>query len=176
MMGRVLIVVLLLSAIFAGGAMYYLQVYGFYEEVAASGEGDVMLTSVATGAPEAIAYDGFEAIDADSSPIRYRACFETEMSAAMLTESYVVYDDAVPLVAPGWFDCFDARAVGEALEEGRATAFLGTENIKYGIDRVVAITEGGQGYVWHQINRCGEEVFDGNAAPEGCPEPPERTE
>jgi hypothetical protein len=43
----------------------------------------------------------------------------------------------------------------------------------YGVDRVVAITEDGRGYVWHQINRCGEVVFDGQAAPDDCPEPPQ---
>jgi hypothetical protein len=45
--------------------------------------------------------------------------------------------------------------------------------VSYGIDRIVAITEDGRGYVWHQINDCGEVVFDGEPAPENCPEPPE---
>ena len=59
-----------------------------------------------------------------------------------------------------------------ALESGTALAFLGTENIVYGIDRVVAITDTGRGYVWHQINACGERVFDGDPPPPGCPPPP----
>ncbi|MEO0692827.1 MAG: DUF6446 family protein, partial [Pseudomonadota bacterium] len=29
---------------------------------------------------------------------------------------------------------------------------------------------------WHQINACGEEVFDGNPPPDGCPPVPEGTE
>ena len=115
-----------------------------------------------------------EGIDADSSPLRYRACFTTPMSTAMMTETYVLYDDAVPLNAPDWFDCFDATEVGEALESGQALAFMGTENIVYGFDRVVAVMEDGRGFVWHQINHCGEEVFDGNPPPPGCPPPPER--
>ena len=82
---------------------------------------------------------------------------------------------AVPLNAPGWFDCFDAAEIGAALEDGTAIAFLGTANVVYGFDRIVAVTDDGRGFVWHQINHCGEEVFDGNPPPEGCPPPPERT-
>jgi hypothetical protein len=60
-----------LSALLAGGAMYYLQVYAFYEEIAATGD-DVHLVSFVSGEPEPILYENFQAIDADSSPIRYR--------------------------------------------------------------------------------------------------------
>ena len=176
MIGKVLIVVILASAIIAGALMYYLQVYGFYDEVQQTGESDVLLTTVTGGAPEAILAENFQGIDAESSPLRYRACFQTPMSQAMLTETYELYDDPVPLVAPDWFECFDAAAIGEALETGEAMAFLGTGNIIYGFDRVVAILPDGQGFVWHQMNECGEEVFDGNPPPPGCPPPPERTE
>ena len=174
MNGKVIAVFLALSGIIAGGAMYYLQVYGFYEPVEAQAEGGVQMTTVTGGTPEPILYETFEGIDADSSPLRYRACFTTPMSTAMMTETYVLYDDAVPLNAPDWFDCFDATEVGEALESGQALAFMGTENIVYGFDRVVAVMEDGRGFVWHQINHCGEEGFDGNPPPPGCPPPPER--
>ena len=63
--------------------------------------------------------------------------------------------------------------VGTALENGEAIAFLSVENVTYGIDRVAAILPDGRGVLWHQINRCGEVVFDGRPAPENCPEPPE---
>jgi hypothetical protein len=172
-MGKFLAGAILISALVAGAAMYYLQVYHFYEEVAATGTDDVQLTSLVSGAPEPVLYDEFQAIDADSSPIRYRACFTTPMSHAMLTETSEMFERAEPLNAPGWFDCFDAQALGAALEDGRALAFLGQKDIQYGIDRIVAITEDGKGYVWHQINRCGEVVFDGQPAPEDCPEPPQ---
>ncbi|SEL08019.1 hypothetical protein SAMN05443999_103248 [Roseovarius azorensis] len=172
-MGRILAVAILVTALMAGAAMYYLQVYHFYEEVAADGANDVLLTSLATGSPEPALYEDFRAIDADSSPIRYRACFTTPMSHAMLSETYEIYEAAEPLTAPGWFDCYDAGAIGQALEEGRALAFLGQRDVIYGVDRVVAITEDGRGYAWHQINRCGRVVFDGQPAPEDCPEPPQ---
>jgi hypothetical protein len=94
----------------------------------------------------------------------------------MLTETYQPYEGAEPLVAPGWFDCFDADEIGAALSEGTAMAFMGTENQSYGIDRIVAILPDGRGFAWHQINHCGEVVFDGRPAPEDCPEPPAETD
>ena len=172
-MGKIMAAFILVTALVAGGSMYYLQVYHFYEPVEVTGTDDVMMTPLISQVPEPVLYENFEAIDADSSPIRYRACFTTQMSHAMLTETYVLYDRAEPLTAPGWFECFDAEAIGAELEEGTALAFMGTENVLYGIDRVVVVTQDGRGYAWQQINACGEVVFDGNRAPEGCPTPPE---
>jgi len=175
-MGKVLVVFLVVSAAIAGVAMYYLQVYAFYDEVPVSSEGSVQLTNLSTDAPEPILYEDFQGIDADSSPLRYRACFTTSMSEALLTETYVIYDNPIPNVAPGWFDCFDAPAIGAALEAGEATAYLGHFNITYGFDRVVAIDGAGNGFVWHQINACGTAAFDGDPLPPGCPPPPEAAE
>lgn len=173
-MGKVLTVFLVASAVIAGVAMYYLQVYAYYEEVTPNGENDVQLTSLATQAPESILYENFEAIDAESSPLRYRACFTTPMSLGLLTENYEIYENAVPTVAPGWFECFDAKAVGAALESDETIPFLGTANIVYGFDRVVAIDGDGKGFVWHQLNACGEASFDGDPLPPECPPPPIR--
>lgn len=156
--------------------MYYLQVYGFYEEVQATNDGDVQLTDLSSGVPEAILYENFKAIDSDSSPLRYRACFETSMSQALLTETYEIYDNPVPNNAPGWFECFDAQAIGAALEESTAIGFMGTFNITYGFDRVVAVMEDGKGYVWHQMNDCGKAAFDGDPLPPHCPPQPENGE
>ncbi len=172
MLGRIVIGVVLMSALIAGMAMYYLQVYAFYDEVSAGPE-DVVLTSLFSGQPEPILFEDFKAIDSDSSPIRFRACFETPTSLALMTETYVIFDDAEPLVAPGWFDCFDAEAIGADLATGNAVAFMGAENITYGIDRIVAVYPDGRAFAWNQINACGEVVFDGDPLPEGCPTPPE---
>ncbi|PWG17211.1 DUF6446 family protein [Salibaculum griseiflavum] len=164
---------IVLTAIVAGVSLYYLQVYAYYDEVSAEEAGEVQLTSVVSGQPEIIPYENFEGIDSNSSPIRFRACFETPLSQALLTETYVISDDAVPLNGPDWFACYDAQEIGAALESGEAIGFVGVENIEYGIDRVVAIMTDGRGFVWHQINRCGEVVFDGEPVPDDCPEPPE---
>lgn len=159
-----------MSAAFVGGAVYYLQIYHFYEMKGASGQEDVLLNSKLTGRLEPLAHTNFTSIDATSSPIRYRACFKTDLNPQRLVDEYRQYAGAEPLSAPGWFDCFDAKAIGAALGNGKATAFLGQSNVQYGVDRVVAITESGSGYIWHQINKCGDAVFNGREKPEECPE------
>lgn len=166
MNGKFIGIVILISAIVAGAGLYYLQIYGFYEAVA---EEEVTLVSLTSEQPEPILFDNFQAIDADSSPIRYRACFTTSQSLAFLTESYVLIDEATPRNAPGWFDCFDAAAIGAELEAGTALTFLGGKNVAFGVDRIVAITEDGRGYVWHELNDCGEKAYDGTIVGEECP-------
>jgi hypothetical protein len=137
-------------ALIAGVAIYWLQLYAFYDEVSA--EDGLRMTNLVTGQPEVVLYESFEGIDADSSPLRYRSCFTTTMSLAMLTETFESYEEATPLTAPGWFDCFDAVQIGADIEQGNALAFLGERNIKDGVDRVVAIYPDGRGYAWHQLN------------------------
>jgi Family of unknown function (DUF6446) len=174
MTGRFVIGAIMVIALAAGAAMYYLQVYAFYDPVEPASAGAEMRLTTIAGVVEPILSDGFEGIDSQSSPIRFRACFTTPQSVAMLTETYKTYPAAVPLTAPAWFDCFDAKAIGAALEQGEAIAFLGEENITYGIDRVVAVFGDGRAYAWHQINACGRVVFNGEPAPAGCPPVPER--
>jgi hypothetical protein len=167
--GKIFAGFIVITALLAGAAMYYLQVYAYYDEVQANSPAAEIRMTTVDGVAEPVMIEGFEGIDAESSPIRFRACFRTPQSMAMLTETYRVYDSAVPLTAPSWFGCFDAQAIGLALEEGRAVAYMGEENIEYGIDRVIAIMDDGRAFAWNQINRCGAVVFKGEPAPEGCP-------
>jgi len=171
-MGKVLSIGILAAALIAGVAMYYLQVYHFYEKVRpASGGGTVtMRITLASGETRTLPVRDFEGIDADSSPIRFRACFRTELPPGA---DPVAYGAAEPLNAPGWFDCFDAGAIGAALQDGSARAYLSEAHITYGIDRVIAVYPDGRAFAWHQINHCGEVVFDGQPAPDDCPEPPQ---
>lgn len=165
MIGRLAAVALLLVAVLAGGVMYYLQVYGFYDRLPAPAS----LTIATPEGPVEIAVRGFEGIDSDSSPIRYRACFTTDPDAPL-----PAYEDrAIPLNAPGWFSCFDAPRIGAALASGEARAVLLEGHVRYGIDRVAASFPDGRVYAWTQINRCGTALFDGNPLPPGCPPPPQ---
>ncbi|WP_170412117.1 DUF6446 family protein [Ruegeria atlantica] len=173
MTGKVLAIVLLISAAAAGIGMYYLQIYGFYYDVEAKPGQDVLLMTDGAEAPAPISYTAFQAIDADSSPIRYRACFETDLTLEKIEQTYVMVENAEPLTAPGWFDCFDAVAVADALKSGEAKAFLGAKNIHFGVDRIVAVTKDGKGYVWHALNNCGEKAYDGTVIGEECPPRPE---
>jgi hypothetical protein len=176
MTGRAVILATLILALIAGAALYYLQVYAYYTEVAAEEAGGVRMTLAATGVAEDIPFADFRGIDSNSSPIRFRACFTTPLAEADLAARFVPYPDPTPLIAPGWFDCFDAEAIGAALESGEARAYLGVGDIRWGIDRVVAILPDGRGFAWHQINPCGAVVFNGEPAPAGCPPQPEGAE
>jgi hypothetical protein len=171
--GRVAVSVIVLTAVIGGATLWYTAERAYYEPVAFTPGAEIRLVPLTGSQPEAILVDGIEGIDADSSPIKFRACFTTPLSLAMLTETYRPYDKAEPLVAPAAFPCFDAKAIGGALETGEALAFLSEPNITYGVDRVVAVTGDGRGFAWHQINACGKQVFDGRPAPEGCPPVPE---
>lgn len=143
--------IVLISAI-AGAAIYWLQVHAFYEPARFEPGAEIRLTPIIGDTPEVILAENVQGIDAQSSPLRFRACFQTPLSQAMLTETYRVYEDAVPLVAPGWFDCFDAEKIGLALERGEAIAFLSERDIVPGVDRVVAVFADGKAFAWHQLN------------------------
>lgn len=132
----------------------------------------IALTRQDSGVAEALVLPDLQAIDATSSPIRFRACFTAPLSLTALRETYVPYEAAQPRIAPGWFGCFDAPRLGGDLQAGRAQAFLGVADVAYGIDLVVAVDAQGRGYAWHQINPCGEKVFEGDPAPRGLPVPP----
>lgn len=172
-MGKFLAILIIVCAVAAGGGMYYLQVYGYYEEVELNPGQDVVLVPQGGEEGVAIAYDEFQAIDASSSPIRYRACFTTTLTRDELAQTYTVTQQHLPRIAPGWFECFDAQSIGAALEAGTATAFLSIKNISYGVDRIVAITDEGKGYVWHELNNCGKKAYDGTVVGETCPELPQ---
>lgn len=148
---------IVIAALIVGGLVYYTQVYAYYREVAAeSPEAVIRLVPLGGGVPEPLLVEGFQGIDADSSPLRFRACFTTGQSLAMLTETYVIAEAAEPRVAPGWFSCFDAQAIGTALERGEAVAFLSERGIHPGFDRVVAVYPDGRGYAWHQPDGSAE--------------------
>ncbi|PZX53575.1 hypothetical protein LX76_02212 [Cereibacter changlensis] len=143
---------IVLTALGAGALIYWLQIYAFYEPVAFTPGEEIRLTPIIGEEPEVIVANDVTGIDADSSPLRFRACFTTPLTQAMLTETYRVYDEATPLVAPGWFDCFDAGQIDAALKTGEAIAFLSEAEVADGIDRVVAVFADGRGYAWHQLN------------------------
>ena len=151
MNGKIVGGFLVVTALVAGAAMYWLQVYAFYEPVSFPPGDEIRLTPIENPVPEAIVVDNVEGIDGTSSPLRFRACFTTPLSQAMLSETYRSYPNAVPTIAPSWFDCFDAEAIGAALEKGEALAFLSQEGISPQIDRVVAVFADGRAFAWHQV-------------------------
>ena len=150
MNGKIVGSFIVLTALLAGGAIYYLQEYAYYQPVAFAPGDEIELTTTA-GQSEAIPVSNLQGIDATSSPLRFRACFTTTLDQATLTEAYKVYDKPVPLNGPSWFTCFDAVHIGEALEKGEAVAFLSKSGIAPEIDRVVAVFPDGHAFAWHQV-------------------------
>ncbi len=151
--GRIVVGVIVLASLVTGAAVYYLQVYGYYYPVAADAPGaEIRLTALASGQPEPILIEAFLGIDADSSPLRFRGCFTTPTSLATLSETYVIHAAPTPLIAPSWFDCFDAARIGGDLVSGAAVGFLSATEIHPGVDRVVAVYPDGRAFAWHQLN------------------------
>lgn len=167
--GKLVAGAIVLTGLIAGIAMWWLQVYAYYEPAVFAQGQEITLMPIEGDAPEAIAVANLRGIDATSSPLRFRACFTTPLSLATLTETYRLYDKPEPLNAPSWFDCFDANAIGEALERGEALAFLSIPDVESrtdpqtgkvrpsGVDRVVAVFPDGRAYAWHQLNAADQE-------------------
>ncbi|MGH1367513.1 MAG: DUF6446 family protein [Maritimibacter sp.] len=151
MSGKLIGIFIVIISLIAGIAIYWLQVFAFYDEVRAEAV-SMTLVNMTTGEAEALVVDEFQGIDGSSSPIRFRACFTTPMSDVTLSETYEPYHEATPLIAPGWFECFDAVEIGEAIEAGEALAFLSAKDITDGVDRVIAVFPDGRAFAWHQLN------------------------
>ncbi|APX23758.1 MAG: histidine kinase [Rhodobacteraceae bacterium] len=168
MSGKILAIAIVVAALLFGAGVYYFQVFHYYERVA-DDAGEVFLTPVGGGTPEHIPYGDFEGIDASSSPIRFRACFTTPETPETLDPRFERYEGAEPRNAPFWFGCFDAEEIGLMIETGEAHVYTAERNVEYGIDRVVAVTENGRGYIWEEINDCGDKAYDGTPLGEDCP-------
>ena len=173
MSGKIVGLSIVLIALVAGAALYYLQIYAFYRDVADDGAAVVLATE--SGDALSVPYTEFEAIDADSSPIRYRACFKTDFDVAG-AEGLVFLSHKEPRNAPGWFSCFDAEALATEIDAGTAQVVLSVKNVAYGVDRVIAFTKDGRGFAWHELNGCGEKAYDGTVVGEACPDRTEESQ
>lgn len=154
--GKILVSMLLLSALLTGMAIYYMQVYGFYEPVDDITGAEQIHLADAQGALLPVQVSEFRGIDAESSPLRYRACFRLDDPA--LPAAAQPYPGATPLVGPRWFSCFSARGLTGDLQSGAARAYLGERDIMPGVDRVIAVYPDGRAFAWHQLNETAEET------------------
>lgn len=157
MRGRIAAVLLLVSAAVAGAALWYVQVYGQYRPIALgpdaiSAEGTFREPETSGGFAPGLRVSNFEGISGRSSPLKYRSCFSVESGIDELAGAFERHPDPTPLVAPGWFRCFDATAIGRAIESGEAAALLLKRNVGDGVDRVAAILPDGRGFSWNQLN------------------------
>ena len=70
MNGKIVGIGLLAVGAIAGGGMWYLQEYHFYDRIPAADT----ITVQTDGGPATLPVRDFQGIDADSSPLRWRAC------------------------------------------------------------------------------------------------------
>lgn len=149
MNGKIISIAILgITAVF-GAAQWYFQTRAYYAPV----DLETLDVTFADGSLETLRPLSAEAIDADTSPLRFRACLTIAPDvAARLVADAAPVAEAVPLIAPDWFGCFDAEAIGADLETGAAQAILVQTEVRPGADRVIAVYPDGRAYVWHQWN------------------------
>ncbi len=138
--GKVVIIGLVAFTGLFGLAFWWFQEHAFYQETQAD-QAEIVIAGQVYPVTE------WKSIDAASSPLKMRACFlirETiEALPALAPE---------PLVAPGWFRCFNAEVIAENLTSDYAKAYVAERNDPHGFDRIVAVFPGGRAYMWRQPN------------------------
>ncbi len=142
---------MLVFAAMFGAALWYFQNYAYYT-ITTPKDFPIPMTLV-RGGTQPILGHGYRILDAQTSPLKFRACFTADNSIPMMTETYKVYEKPTPLEPPSWFTCFDVKKLSDDLASGKAVAFLSKRNIADGVDQVVAVYDDGRAYAWRQLNK-----------------------
>ena len=142
MNGRVLMSLFGIVIVVFTAALWYFQVYAYYERISG-------LSSVTVQGQE-IPVTDYSGIDADTSPNKLRGCFQVDPDAFA---DVPLAENPEPLTAPYWFDCFDAAQIATDLDEGRATAYLAADETPegaadYEVVRMLAVYPDGRAYMW----------------------------
>jgi len=151
--GRWVVLAILAITVIFGLGMWYAQTRAFYTTLDSA---SLVVTSP-TGEVLPLPHDGFRGIDADSSPLRFRACFTLDEAGMAAAARAATHPDPEPLVAPAWFDCYDAATLGAAIETSEARAVMSMHEIARGVDRIIAVFPDGRAYAWQQLNGTLEE-------------------
>jgi hypothetical protein len=138
--GRTVLVGMGLALIVFTAALWWFQTRAWYRELT-----DVRSVTVAG---REVPVTGWRGIDAASSPIKLRACFRVEPGAL---DHAPAAEAPTPLIAPGWFDCFDAGALTAALGAGEARAVRAANGEFDATDRLIAVYPDGRAYMWRQL-------------------------
>ncbi|MDB6180118.1 DUF6446 family protein [Paracoccus fistulariae] len=147
MKGKWPVLAILGSAVLVGGGIWYTQQYMYYQRIDPTAPQAAIFVETASGQQE-LQLGEYQGIDATSAPHRWRACAVVQD----LPADAVPFDGPLPSYAPGWFDCFDAEAIGEDLEAGNALAYLSQSEIYPDVDRVIAVYPDGRLFGWNQYN------------------------
>lgn len=150
---------LIAVALAAGAGLWYSQTFAYYERQ------DGLEEVLAFG--DTFPVSNYRGIDADTSPLKLRACFTVDW---VYTPSETYKTEAEPLIAPSWFDCFDAETISKDIAADNAVAILAEKNQPFGFSRFIAQYPDGTAFMWRQINECGRAQFDGDDLPSDCEE------
>lgn len=162
MIGKTVVKGLIVFCLVFGVGLWYAQTQAYYERT------DGLTEVSAFGDPFPVS--DYQGIDAETSPLKLRACFTVDWGYAPSDQYKLV---AEPLVAPDWFDCFDAEQIQQDILNDQAIVILASENEIYGFSRYIAQYEDGRAFMWRQFNECGIASAEGNDLPEACPPKPE---
>ena len=143
MRGRKLLIPAGLALAAFTGALIWFQFYAFYDDLP----------------PEPLVIQGIEypstgwqGIDAISSPLKKRVCLtlSPETAAAIEADQFELVDGE-PLVAPKWFDCFDAKQIHRDLEAKVARLYMIGSSDFDGVDEMLALYPDGRAFIWRQL-------------------------
>jgi hypothetical protein len=140
MRGRTVALGLLSFTLVFAASLTYFQFFAFYQR-----ERD--RSALGFGGHD-IPVSGYDGINASTSPLKLRGCFEIDPSAVAALPPAL---DATPLTAPFWFGCFDAGRLTEDLAAGRASAHALARDEPEGFDVMLAAYPDGRGYLWRQL-------------------------
>jgi hypothetical protein len=127
-----------------GAGLWYAQIHAWYDRV------DGLTAVTVAGVP--VPVTDYAGLDGDATPLKLRGCFRLDPAALPDAPAPA---KPTPLTAPGWFDCFDARALSDALADGRARALVAASGEPVGFDRIVAVFPDGRAYQWRQLSEAG---------------------
>ncbi|MFL2790291.1 MAG: DUF6446 family protein [Paracoccaceae bacterium] len=142
MSGKITVVLILGFSFCFGIIFFYFQSFAYYQEVSGIKKIEVQ--------DRKIEVKDYLGIRADTSALKMRSCFIAKSSDF---RNLPPAKKPQPLNAPFWFDCFNSKDLQEAIDGGRAKAYLAKENEADGIDRLVVIYPNGKGYEWRQLNK-----------------------
>ena len=132
--------ILILVAAIMGAALWWFQTRAWYEAAPAR---DAVLVAGAS-----VAITGFQGLRSDVSPLKLRSCFQVAGPPDAPQAPA-----PTPLIAPDWFDCFDAAALQRDLDAGEAAAYLAATDEPKGFDRLIAVYPDGRAFEWRQVNK-----------------------
>ena len=125
-------------------ALWYFQTYAFYRDYP---QRPLIIQGIE------YPVTGWEGTDAGSSPLKMRVCLTvTTETARKIQDDQYEQAGAEPLVAPRWFECFDARQISRDIEAGKAQVYAPGTSPFADVHDYMALYPDGRGYLWRQLD------------------------